>query len=80
MKMLSRKKLYKVSEVAKMFLVTPMHVYRLIYEDKLKAVKGKGMVRISEDDLLRFYKSCGTRPIRKAQKLAAVLSTTSKAT
>ena len=45
-------KLYKVSEAAKMLLVTPMHVYRLIYAGKLKAVKGKWMVRITENDLV----------------------------
>jgi excisionase family DNA binding protein len=69
MKTSSPKKLYKVSDVAKILLVTPMHVYRLVYAGKLIAIKRKRMVRIAEDDLLEFYRSCGTRPLRNAKKL-----------
>lgn len=58
-----------MSEVARLFLVTPMHVYRLIYEGKLKAIKGKGMIRITEDDILQFHNNYGTRPLRRFKKI-----------
>ncbi len=67
-------KLYKVSEVAKMLLVTPMHVYRLIYAGKLKALKGKWMVRVTEYDILEFYNNHGTRPLRKHKKIMQDIS------
>ncbi len=71
MRTFPQKKLYRVSEVAKIFLVTPMHVYRLIYEGKLKALKGKGMVRIPEENVLEFCRKYNTRPRRSLEKVVA---------
>ena len=69
MKPLPLKNVYKVSQVAKMFLVTPMHIYRLIYQGKLKAYKGNGMVRIAEDDIREFQRKYSTRPLKSLHKI-----------
>jgi excisionase family DNA binding protein len=62
--------LYSLSEVAKLFRVTPIHIYRLIYEEKLQAYKGSnGMVRISEDHVREFKRNYSTRRVRWIEKM-----------
>lgn len=43
-----------VEEVAERLKVTPRTIYRWIDEDKLKALKIEGIVRIKEEDYQEF--------------------------
>lgn len=79
MKNMRHKKLfYTVSDFAKMFKITPMHAYRLISEGKVKTYKGNGMIRIMEEDLLDFYNTRGTRPLKRLKKIMQDMETFKK--
>lgn len=70
--------IYKVSEVAKMFRVTPFTVYRWIYQGRLKAIKGGKVVRITERDLFIFHRKYSSRPLKRLERLMADVESVGK--
>jgi len=58
--------LLSVNQVAFILKVHPLSVRRYIKENKLKAVKAGGNIRIQENDLQDFNKAVESSPVKKS--------------
>ncbi|MEN3039821.1 MAG: helix-turn-helix domain-containing protein, partial [Candidatus Kryptonium sp.] len=70
-------KLYKISEVAKLFNVSKMTVKKWIKEGKLRVVRIGNVVRVEEKDLFDFIESQKIN-VKSAYQIAEEIKSTIK--
>lgn len=65
-------KMYNVQEVAERLSVSEVTIRRLINDGQLRALKVRGQLRIGEDDLTSYLRSCRVPlpvvPVRQKSK------------